>query len=115
MAKTQINFRASALTARHLAELVAKTGMSQTEVLSVAIDRMHTQEVQVKKRTMLLIKAEKQASGRYALVAEDGSKPQEGFEHDTAKQAYEDARQLWPANSVWHGRRVPGGYRIEIE
>jgi len=114
MSKRQINFRASEHTANQLAELVTRTGMTQTEVVSVAIDRFFREEITMTANTML-IKAEKTASGRYTLVAENGDKPQEGFEYDTEKLAYAAVSQLYPANSIWPGRRVPGGYRIDIE
>ena len=42
--KQQMNARISKLTAEQLAALVSKTGMNQTEVISVAIDRMHNKE-----------------------------------------------------------------------
>ena len=45
MPKAQINIRASALTAQRLAELKQKSGMSTTEIVSVAIDRMHREEI----------------------------------------------------------------------
>ena len=44
MVKTQINFRASDHTAKQIEELIAKTGMLQTELIAVAIDRMHREE-----------------------------------------------------------------------
>jgi capsular polysaccharide biosynthesis protein len=52
MAKTQVNFRASAHTSHQLDELVKKTGMNQTEVIAVAIDRMYQEETKMKTRTM---------------------------------------------------------------
>jgi hypothetical protein len=61
----------------------------------------------------MLIKAEKTDNG-FTLVAKNGDMPQEGFAYATEKEAYAAAAQLYPANSTWHGRRVPGGYRIDI-
>jgi hypothetical protein len=43
--KQQINFRASELTARQLDWLMARWGTSQTETLTVVIDRMYQQEI----------------------------------------------------------------------
>ena len=45
--KQQVNFRAAKLTASQLATLVNKTGMNQTEVISVAIDRMYNKEIEM--------------------------------------------------------------------
>lgn len=42
--KQQINFRASDLTIRQLAQLQNLTGMSQTELISTAVDRMYREE-----------------------------------------------------------------------
>lgn len=42
--KQQVNFRASELTSRQLGELVSLTGMNQTEVIAIAIDRMYQEE-----------------------------------------------------------------------
>mgnify|MGYP001564126867 CR=1 FL=1 len=44
MSKAQINFRASDLTGRQLETLTALWGTSQTETISVAIDRIYQQE-----------------------------------------------------------------------
>lgn len=43
--KQQINFRASDLTAEQIAKLTQQTGMLQTEVIAVAIDRMYQEEI----------------------------------------------------------------------
>jgi len=66
-------------------------------------------------RKYMLIKAVKQTNGAYILEATNGDRPMENFEHPTAKAAYDAAAQLYPAYSVWHGKRVPGGFRIELE
>ena len=50
MTKMQKNIRMSDLTARKLADLVRATGMSQTEIISIAIDRMYTIEITGKKK-----------------------------------------------------------------
>lgn len=45
MAKQPTSARLSDLTTRQLAELIAVTGMTQSEVISTAIDRMYQQEI----------------------------------------------------------------------
>ena len=42
--KKQINIRASALTHQQITKLKTRTGMSTTELISVAVDRMARQE-----------------------------------------------------------------------
>lgn len=44
MAKKQINIRASDLTLKQLEELMKRWGTSQTETLTVIIDRAHREE-----------------------------------------------------------------------
>lgn len=34
---------------------------------------------------------------------------------ETRKEAYDYCEKSWPLNSVWNGRRVHGGYRIEVD
>ena len=48
--KRQINFRASDLTARQLSELAARWGTSQTETVTVCIDRAWQQEQELASR-----------------------------------------------------------------
>jgi len=43
--KTQIHIRASKLTVNQIEKLLEKTGMTQTELISTAIDRLYTQEI----------------------------------------------------------------------
>lgn len=66
----------------------------------------------VPKRTYL-IKAVPYRGG-YTLKGEDGEYVQEKYIHPSRASAYRDAESLWPKNSVWHGRKVKGGYRIDI-
>ena len=66
------------------------------------------------RKEYMVIKAVKCAGG-YELVADNGVRPQEGLTHKSAKDAYDDAALLWPSNSVWEGKRIPGGYRITIQ
>ncbi|MHB0966004.1 MAG: hypothetical protein ACYC36_06060 [Bellilinea sp.] len=47
--KNPTSIRTSKLTASQLAALVSKTGMNQTEVISVAIDRMYNEEIGMKR------------------------------------------------------------------
>lgn len=44
MTKQPTSFRLSALTTRQLAELISATGLTQSEVMSTAIDRMYREE-----------------------------------------------------------------------
>lgn len=62
----------------------------------------------------LTIKVERTEDG-WKLVDENGNDAQEGFEYDTKAEALQAATQLWPANSVWHGRKVRDGWQIETE
>ena len=55
--KQQMNARISKLTASQLATLVSKTGMNQTEVISVAIDRMYNKEIEMKNTFKTLFEA----------------------------------------------------------
>jgi hypothetical protein len=48
--KEQINFRASVLTTQQLKELASMWGTSQTETITVAIDRIYRQEVESQTR-----------------------------------------------------------------
>jgi hypothetical protein len=63
------------------------------------------------------IKAIKDFYGTYRLVGinPDGIEEVQEIEFKTKKEAYKTAKLLWPANSVWHGRRVHGGYRIDVD
>ncbi len=64
------------------------------------------------KRT-LLIKAVPYRGG-YTLKTENGEYPQDKYVHPSRASAYRDAALLWRADSVWRGRKVRGGYRINI-
>jgi hypothetical protein len=48
--KSQINIRASQLTRRQLEELIENTGMTQTEIVSTAIDRMYREEIPMNRK-----------------------------------------------------------------
>ena len=48
MPKKQLNMRASDLTIDQVTALTEKTGMTQTEILSTAIDRMYREEIKMK-------------------------------------------------------------------
>jgi hypothetical protein len=56
--KQQINFRASGLTAQQLSKLIQLTGMNQTEVVSVAIDRMFREETMSSNKSFTIRKIE---------------------------------------------------------
>jgi hypothetical protein len=61
----------------------------------------------------LLIKAVP-CRGGYCLKAENGEYPQEKFVHPSRASAYRDAAQMWAPRWPWFGRKVKGGFRIEI-
>jgi hypothetical protein len=61
----------------------------------------------------LLIKAVPFRGG-YCLKAENGEYPQDRRVNPSRASAYRDAAQIWPKNSDWHGRKVKGGYRIDL-
>ncbi len=62
----------------------------------------------------LIIKAIKKGTG-WTLEAKNGELPTEGRIVSTRTQAYRDCVAMYPANSVWRGRKVNGGYRIDID
>lgn len=62
----------------------------------------------------LTITAETNADGKWILTDNGGNTLQEGFAYETREDAMEAATQLWPANSVWHGRKDGDGWSIEI-
>lgn len=70
----------------------------------------------MKKQTMI-IKAEKQDDGTYRLagINEKGEKETQEIEYKNKVDAYHDAKLLWPANSVWQGRKIRSGYKIVID
>lgn len=50
----------------------------------------------------------------YTLKTEEGEYPEEKYVYPSRASAYQNAARLWPRNSGWHGRKVKGGYRIDI-
>lgn len=60
MAKQPTSFRLSDMTTRQLAELIAVTGLTQSEVMSTAIDRMYQQEI----KTMNTIQTDAQFAAK---------------------------------------------------
>ena len=36
------------------------------------------------------------------------------YRYTSRSDAYIAASQMWPENSVWHGKRVSNGYTIEV-
>lgn len=51
-------------------------------------------------------------NGKFTLTDAQGNECQEGYEYDSREAALQAAAQLWPANSIWMGHRVRGGWRI---
>lgn len=62
----------------------------------------------------LTITAETNADGEWILTDNGGNTAQEGFGYETKREAMEAAKQLWPTNSVWHGREDGDGWSIVI-
>lgn len=62
----------------------------------------------------LIITAEQNASGKWVLKA-NGQDAQEGYGYDSKAEALDAATHLWPTNSLWHGRRVSGGWQIDAD
>ena len=48
MSKKQISIRISKLTEKQIKELLEETGMAQTEIVSIAIDRIYQEEIKMK-------------------------------------------------------------------
>lgn len=70
-------------------------------------------KLEVRKMKMV-IRAEQTEDG-WKLVDSTGSDAQEGFEYDSKREALKAAEQLWPANSVWRGRKVRDGWQIDAQ
>ena len=54
-------------------------------------------------------------NGKFTLTDSNGDEAQEGYEYNTRDEAIEAAKQLWPANSAWEGRKVRNGWRIKVD
>ncbi len=80
--KTQINFRASAATAAELAQLVAKLGEGQTEVVSRAITALHQ-------------KHHDQIHFEIATVTEAGTCPWCGWQYEEPGRPPESGDLQW--------------------
>lgn len=65
------------------------------------------------KHKMLLMKAIPMEGG-YILEGPQGERPGVAYVYSSKPEAYKAASVIWPANSVWEGKKVPGGYRIHI-
>jgi hypothetical protein len=65
----------------------------------------------------MIIKAEKQQNGMYRMVGinEKGEKEIQEIEYKSKQSAYHDAYLLWPENSVWQGKKIKSGYKINID
>lgn len=92
---------------------LGKLGGSATSERKAASSRENGKLGGRPRKEYLVIRAVK-GTGGYELVADNGDRPQEGLAHKSAKLAYDDAALLWPSNSTWEGKRIPGGYRITI-
>lgn len=68
--KSQVNIRASALLQRQLDELTDKLGTSITETVSIAIDRMYQQEINMNNQLFVHLDA---AKGPYPQIIEGQS------------------------------------------
>ena len=93
---------------------LGKLGGSATSERKVAASRANGKLGGRPRKEYMVIRAVKCDAG-YELVADNGDRPQEGLTHKSAKDAYDDAALLWPSNSTWEGKRIPGGYRITIQ
>ena len=93
--KQQINFRASDLTTRQLEALMQFWGTSQTETLTVVIDRVYKQEKRTmnSKPTMIRIAQSKALWNEY--VDPQGNDPAL-FDSLTVEQRVNVQRDLWP-------------------
>ena len=65
-----------------------------------------------KRCTYLFIHAAQVGDG-WTLLDQAGKPVQEWFSYPNRATALEAAEQLWPANSVWHGRRIGSTWRIK--
>lgn len=61
----------------------------------------------------LLIRAIK-VEGGWTLEANNGDMPTEGRTVSTRKQAYAECDAMY-GNPAWRGRKVKGGYRIDVD
>lgn len=66
-------------------------------------------------KTYTVITARQNDAGEWILVDGDGNEAQEGYGYATKKEAMEAAEKLWPANSVWEGKRTTVGWRIKTD
>lgn len=63
-----------------------------------------------------IITAVQNENGKWVLKAKtSGEFVEEGYEHDTKARALADAKILYPANSVWCGHEVRGGWKIKVD
>lgn len=51
----------------------------------------------------------------FILADPDGKPVQEGFTYPSKWEALQACRQLWPSNSVWHGRPSGSSWSIEAD
>jgi len=67
-------------------------------------------------KTLIIRIVRDEAKGGWICIDDNGDKPFEGRVHASYEDAlsYLDAA-YGPSKSVWHPRRVPGGYEIDID
>jgi len=64
-------------------------------------------------KNTLMIQA-KPYKGGYRLIATNGDKPSENYVYSSRAEAYKACAQMYPSNSSWRGKKVTGGFRINL-
>ena len=75
-------------------------------------------EILTKKKTLTIIVKKMIVfhSPAYELRTTAGDQvADEGWLYDTSREAHAALRAMYPATSVWHGRRTSRGYKIDID
>ena len=65
-----------------------------------------------------VLKAVRVSAGNWILwnyTTDDLIGEERAIQFATRQEAYDFCERSWPANSVWEGRRVHGGYSIKID
>lgn len=108
---TQINVRLPQPSIDRLNDLTKKYG-SQAKAIIAALENLHTKEIEMEAKIYTVIIARQNEAGEWVLIDGDGNEAQEGFGYTTKNEAMAAAEKLWPANSVWQGKRTHNGWRI---
>lgn len=66
------------------------------------------------KQKTLKIKVIRDISGLWMIVDTNTYYPIDESRYHTRKEGYDACECMYPSNSIWHGRRVHGGYRVDI-